>query len=166
MKRQLWLAVLAVHSVVPAVADINEQDFDRDVILMQEQINQLETQIESIRNLMELEQQSDSRPPRSQELEGSMMGGQMPQGADPAQLPDPDSPGARLINRFCTQCHGLPTPMLHSDTGWPPVIKRMSIRMDWLYRNNSRMDIFAPSEAEVKTITEYMQKHAGEFGHQ
>ena len=45
-------------------------------------------------------------------MEGMMMGGAMPRGADPAQLPEPQSAGARLVNQYCTQCHGMPTPAL------------------------------------------------------
>ena len=163
MKQLLWIGILALGSVVPAIADISQQEFDRDMILMQEQVNQIQNQVDSIRKLMELEQQINSPPVQNNMLEGEMMGGAMPKGADPAKLPDPQSKGAQLINHYCTQCHGLPTPILHSDIGWPPVINRMSIRMEWLYRNNSKMGIFAPTPEDVKTITEYMQKYAGEF---
>ena len=108
---------------------------------------------------MELEQQMNSSSTENNLLEGAMMGGEMPKGADPMQLPDPQSTGAKLINHYCTQCHGLPTPILHSRIGWPPVVNRMGIRMEWLSNNNSRMGIFAPSPDELKAITEYMQKH-------
>jgi hypothetical protein len=43
------------------------------------------------------------------------------------------------------------------------VITRMGVRMDWLTNNNSKMGIFAPSPEELKTITDYMQKHAAEL---
>jgi len=163
MKKMLWLAMLVDMFTGPAMADINQQDFDRDMILMQEQVNQIQTQVDSIRKMMELEQQINSNVLPNNMLEGVMMGGEMPQGADPAQLPEPQSKGAKLINHFCTQCHGLPTPILHSKPGWPPVITRMGVRMDWLTNNNSKMGIFAPSPEELKTITDYMQKHAAEL---
>jgi len=163
MKKMLWVTVLVVNSTVPAVAEINQQDFDRDMILMQEQVNQIQTQVDSMRKMMELEQQMNSSSAVNTTLEGIMMGGQVPQGADPAQLPEPQSPGAKLVNHYCTQCHGLPTPLLHSDIGWPPVINRMGLRMEWLSNNDTRMGVFAPSPDELKTISEYMQKHAREF---
>lgn len=96
-------------------------------------------------------------------MEGMMMGGQMPRGTDPAQLPNPQAPGARLLNQYCTQCHGLPTPALHSAAGWPPVVERMNARMQWMSRN-SRMPIKAPNAAEFKSIVEYLQRHAGQGG--
>lgn len=91
--------------------------------------------------------------------EGMMMGGAMPRGADPAQLPEPKSAGARLVNQYCAQCHGLPSPALHSAPGWAPVVGRMNARMHWM-RQNSSMDIAAPTSEELKAITGYMQTHA------
>jgi hypothetical protein len=91
--------------------------------------------------------------------EGMMMGGEMPRGVDPAQLPEPQSTGARLVNQYCAQCHGLPTPALHSAPGWSPVVGRMNARMQWM-KQNSSMGIVAPTPEELKAITEYMQTHA------
>ncbi|MHB9021275.1 MAG: hypothetical protein ACYC3A_05560 [Halothiobacillus sp.] len=91
--------------------------------------------------------------------EGMMMGGAMPRGVDPAQLPEPQSAGARLVNQYCTQCHGLPTPALHSAPGWSPVVGRMNARMQWMSRN-SNMGISAPTQVELQTIMGYMQAHA------
>lgn len=91
--------------------------------------------------------------------EGMMMGGAMPRGVDPAQLPEPQSAGARLVNQYCTQCHGLPTPALHSAPGWSPVVGRMNARMQWM-KQNSDMGIAAPTPEELKAILAYMQTHA------
>ena len=91
--------------------------------------------------------------------EGMMMGGEMPRGVDPAQLPEPQSAGARLVNQYCTQCHGLPAPALHSAPGWSPVVGRMNARMQWM-RQNSGMGIAAPTPEELKAIIGYMQTHA------
>lgn len=91
--------------------------------------------------------------------EGMMMGGEMPRGVDPAQLPEPQSTGARLVNQYCAQCHGLPTPALHSAPGWSPVVGRMNARMQWM-RQNSSMGIAAPTPEELKAITGYMQTNA------
>jgi cytochrome c5 len=91
--------------------------------------------------------------------EGMMMGGEMPRGVDPALLPEPQSSGARLVNQYCTQCHGLPSPALHSAPGWSPVAGRMNARMQWM-RQNSSMAIAAPTPEELKAIIEYMQAHA------
>ena len=92
-------------------------------------------------------------------MDGMMMGGEMPRGADPSQLPEPQSAGARLVNQYCTQCHGLPMPALHSAPGWGAVIGRMNARMQWM-RQNSNMGIAAPTSEEFQTILGYMQAHA------
>lgn len=94
-------------------------------------------------------------------MEGMMMGGEMPRGVDPAQLPEPQSAGARLVNQYCTQCHGLPTPALHSAPGWSPVVGRMNARMQWM-RQNSSMGIAAPTSEELQAISGYMQAHAAQ----
>ena len=83
----------------------------------------------------------------------------MPRGVDPAQLPESKSTGARLVNQYCAQCHGLPTPALNSAPGWAPVVGRMNARMQWM-RQNSSMAIAAPTSDELKAILAYMQTHA------
>ena len=91
---------------------------------------------------------------------GMMMGGAMPRGLDPAQLPEPGAAGAKLVGQYCTQCHGLPSPMQHSSAGWPATVARMNVRMQWMSRNNSPMNIAAPSEKELRALTTYLEKHA------
>ena len=90
---------------------------------------------------------------------GGMMGN-MPPAIGPAELPEPNSAGAKLVTQYCIQCHGLPSPTQHSASGWPPTIARMNMRMQWMSRNNSPMNIKAPSEDELRTLTAYLQKHA------
>lgn len=92
---------------------------------------------------------------------GMMMGGVMPPATDPAQLPEPTAAGAKLLTRYCTQCHGLPNPNQHSAEGWPMTVARMQTRMQWMARN-SPMGINAPSEAELKTLLSYLQTHAAD----
>lgn len=94
-------------------------------------------------------------------MEGMMMGGEMPRSVDPAQLPEPQSAGAQLVNQYCTQCHGIPAPALHSTPGWPPVVGRMNARMQWM-RQNSSMGITAPTPEELQAILAYMQTHAAQ----
>lgn len=92
---------------------------------------------------------------------GGMMGG-MPPAVGPAELPEPNSAGAKLVTKYCMQCHGLPSPTQHSASGWPPTVARMNMRMQWMSRNNSPMNIQAPTEEELRTLTAYLQKHAAE----
>ena len=55
-----------------------------------------------------------------------------PPGIAPGDLPSPESEGARHIAAFCTSCHNLPSPTIHSATDWPSVVRRMWLRMDRL----------------------------------
>ncbi len=93
---------------------------------------------------------------------GGMMGGMMPSAPGPAELPEPNSAGAKLVTQYCMQCHALPTPKQHSASGWPSTVTRMNMRMQWMNQNNSPMNIKAPTEEELRTLTAYLQKHAAE----
>lgn len=93
-------------------------------------------------------------------MDGMMMGGAMPRALDPNHLPESDTAGARLVTQYCTQCHGLPSPKQHSEAGWPATVVRMNTRMQWMSRNNSPMNIKAPSEEELVTLIGYLKKHA------
>ena len=94
--------------------------------------------------------------------EGPMMGGGMMHGAPgrPAPsatpLPDADSPGAKLISTYCTQCHAAPPPTLHTAREWTDVTQRMHDRMSGGWGEG----IKTPTQQEMETIVAYMQKHA------
>ena len=92
---------------------------------------------------------------------GGMMGG-MPPAVGPAELPEPDVAGAQLLTQYCTQCHGLPSPKQHSASGWASTVARMNMRMQWMSKNNSPMNIKAPSGDELRTLTAYLEKHAAD----
>ena len=92
-------------------------------------------------------------------MEGMMMGGAMPPAPDLTYVPEADSGGAKLVNQYCTQCHGLPTPQQHTAEGWPPVVLRMHTRMQWMH-THSTMPIRAPTQADLQTIVAYLQQHA------
>lgn len=91
--------------------------------------------------------------------ESMMIGGQMPPGADPESLPASASPGAKLVGHYCTQCHGLPTPDMHSAGGWTSVIQRMDMRMQWM-AHYGNAPIQAPTSQEFQSIVDYMREHA------
>ncbi len=86
-----------------------------------------------------------------------MMGDQLPPGIDAADLPDPQSRGARLMARYCTQCHDLPSPVLHSE--WPKVFARMDRRMKMMSRMGS---ILRPTNQERPVILNYLRRHAAD----
>jgi cytochrome c5 len=57
-----------------------------------------------------------------------------PKGFEPGDLPESGSTGAGLLQAYCTQCHWLPTPQMHSATEWPILLRRMVLRMSLLER--------------------------------
>ena len=94
--------------------------------------------------------------------EGPMMGPGMMHGAMPsrpapsaAPLPDADSAGAKLASTYCTQCHAVPQPTLHTADEWKSVTQRMHARM-----NGGWQGIKTPTPQEMDVIVAYLQKHA------
>jgi len=55
-----------------------------------------------------------------------------PDSITPADLPEPNSRGAHLETQYCTQCHALPSPMMHGAADWPGVVRRMWLRVERL----------------------------------
>ncbi len=96
------------------------------------------------------------------EMMQRMMGDMLPPPMDPALLPDPDSDGAKLLQQFCTQCHNLPGPGLHTAAEWPAVVERMNRRMRMMGRHSMMMmgGIETPTERELATIRDYLESHA------
>lgn len=93
-----------------------------------------------------------------------MMGTQLPPDIDPQDLPDPQSEGARLLARYCTQCHNLPGPGMHTADEWPGVVDRMNQRMQMM-SDHGMMGMMmgrieAPSESELRELVAYLQAHA------
>ncbi|MHB8455759.1 MAG: hypothetical protein ACYDDO_13945 [Acidiferrobacterales bacterium] len=97
------------------------------------------------------------------EMMKGMMGDVLPPGLDPRLLPDPGAPGAHLLERYCTQCHNLPGPGMHTAAEWPAVVARMNGRMQMMsggMMGGRPTGIVAPSGAELQTLTAYLQTHA------
>ena len=69
-----------------------------------------------------------TREPEGTWVRADMM--ELPEGMQTEDLPEPDSRGARLAARYCSQCHGVPTPKRHSAEDWMPTLRRMFARMD------------------------------------
>jgi cytochrome c5 len=83
-----------------------------------------------------------------------MMPGMLPPAIKPEDLPDPNSLGAKLLVRYCTQCHGLPSPKMHSAEDWPLATNRMFARMSMM---SGMMDIENPSLEERQAIVAYLK---------
>ena len=91
-----------------------------------------------------------------------MMSGILPSGITPNDLPDPGSVGAKLMDRYCTQCHALPSPEMHTAEEWPPIADRMFSRMSMMsgMEGMKMMDIKNPSHHEKQEIIAYLLSHA------
>jgi len=89
-----------------------------------------------------------------------MMRDRMPKGMNPDQLPNPDSEGAHLLGKFCSQCHRVPGPGMHTADEWPIVVARMNQRMQIMSTRRMMMHIEAPNENEYKILMEYIEKNA------
>jgi cytochrome c5 len=76
-----------------------------------------------------------------------------PVGTQLQDLPDPDSPGAANVARYCVACHPIPSPLMHSATDWPSVIRRMWLRTD---RIEGHFGVAVPTPSERLVMVEYL----------
>lgn len=85
----------------------------------------------------------------------------MPPELAPGVLPDPDSAGARLLSRYCGQCHFAPGPGQHTAAEWSDLVPRMELLMDVTARFGDRSrPIERPSPEELGTLFAYLERHA------
>ena len=94
---------------------------------------------------------------RSDELLLAAANVALPPGTDPADLPDPNSAGAKLVVKHCAQCHPLPTPLAHSATDWPGVARRMWLRTEWI---SPTLGVLVPTMGERYAMLEYLTANA------
>ena len=97
------------------------------------------------------------------EMMKEMMGTQLPPGIDPGDLPEATSNDAKLLGQYCTQCHEMPGPGMHTAEEWPNVVDRMNQRMQMMSGRGmmgKMHDIEAPADGELETLIAYLQKHA------
>lgn len=81
----------------------------------------------------------------------------LPPAMSVVDLPGPGLRGAEFVVMYCTACHSLPSPALHSRTDWPSVLRRMWLRAEGL---PERFRVPVPGVAERITILEYMLDNA------
>lgn len=67
-------------------------------------------------------------------------------------IPEPESPGAKLYLKKCTQCHGLPGPTRHTPEQWDHLLVLMESFMD---QKN-----LAFSADDKKLIRDYLHRNA------
>ncbi len=87
-----------------------------------------------------------------------MMPDLVPPGVNPQDLPDPTSKGAQLLVYYCTACHNLPSPSMHSAPEWPIITDRMFRRMSRM-SGGMMMNIEMPSPEEQRIIVSYLESH-------
>lgn len=80
-----------------------------------------------------------------------------PPGITAADLPEPNSMGAKLVATYCGQCHNMPTPQMHSATDWPGVARRMWLRMGLL---SPSLGVKVPTLADRFAMLDYLTGNA------
>jgi len=80
------------------------------------------------------------------------------------QLPAPKSRGARLLVRYCVQCHNLPNPAMHHAAKWRAIFERMVLRMRGKGNMGELMQemmagVRAPTEQEAGVLLAYLRKY-------
>ncbi|MBI2890257.1 MAG: hypothetical protein HYY13_05675 [Nitrospirae bacterium] len=78
---------------------------------------------------------------------------------NPEHLPDTGSEAAGLYARYCSQCHALPSPQMHTAEEWRTAIARMMERMKTV-QGMTKSGLHVPSDADARTIMEYLARHA------
>jgi len=96
---------------------------------------------------------------------GPMLERILPPTFEPRQLPNAKSRGARLLVRYCVQCHNLPNPAMHHAAKWPGIFERMVVRMRGKGNLGELMQdmmagVEAPSVDEAETLLAYLRKHS------
>ncbi len=85
----------------------------------------------------------------------------LPPGLTIESLADSKSPGAVLLNQYCTQCHNLPGPDRHTAAEWREVTSKMFMLMDVSHRFGGlaeRVEIMQKPEQE--TLLAYLEQYA------
>jgi hypothetical protein len=72
--------------------------------------------------------------------------------AGPQSIPEPNSPGAKLYQNRCAQCHGLPGVTRHTPEQWDQLLVMMD---DFMQKKNIEF-----SDQEKKLIREYLHRNS------
>ncbi|NKE70142.1 hypothetical protein [Candidatus Manganitrophus noduliformans] len=94
------------------------------------------------------------------EMMRKMMGGILPAGVTLQDLPDPASPGAKLLSTYCAQCHNLPSPRMHTEEDWPRIAERMLARDRMMASMPGMMQVRSPTAEEGEVLVDYLKAHA------
>jgi hypothetical protein len=96
---------------------------------------------------------------------GPMLERILPPTFDANRLPQKKSRGARLVLRYCVQCHNLPNPAMHHAAKWPAILDRMVVRMQGKGNMGDLMHdmmdgVSAPSDDESRALLAYLRRNA------
>ncbi len=100
----------------------------------------------------------------SQSPYGKLLERILPPSIEPGELPEPRSRGARVMTRYCVQCHYLPSPQMHTADKWTVIVVRMVWRMQGKGNLGAVMRemmdrVEAPGDEEVRALTAYLRRH-------
>ena len=87
----------------------------------------------------------------------------LPPGIAPDKLPEPNSLGAKRLQKYCNQCHDIFSPRMHSAEKWLSVFQRMSWHMQMMPRGrklSSMIKIEVPSLQEGTELLTYLKRHS------
>lgn len=74
-------------------------------------------------------------------------------------LPEATSRGAQLVTEYCSQCHAMPSPSLHTQEEWTQVTSRMRAHIND-QANGAGAGVKVPTSSELETINQYLGKHS------
>jgi cytochrome c5 len=92
-----------------------------------------------------------------------MVSKSLPPGIAPEKLPEPNSLEAKHLRKYCTQCHDLFSPRMHSAEKWLSVFQRMSWHMQMMPRGRkmgTMIKIEVPSLQEETELLSYLKRHS------
>lgn len=81
----------------------------------------------------------------------------IPFGLSASQLPDPQSNGATLFASYCSQCHNLPSPRMHSTDDWPMRFEKMMDHAMLMAGTSSGVKL--PADKEKGEIIAYLVRN-------
>src|SRR4051812_41565954 len=107
---------------------------------------------------------ADARKRWANSPHGPLLERILPPTFEAGQLPERDSTGAKLMLRYCVQCHNLPNPAMHHAAKWPGIVERMVERMEGRGNLATLMSemmagVSAPTSEETRTLVAYLRRH-------
>jgi hypothetical protein len=108
---------------------------------------------------------SEARKRWTESPHGPLLERILPPTFEARELPERDSPGARLTLRYCVQCHNLPNPAMHEPRKWPGVVERMVKRMEGrgnlgVVMSEMMAGVSAPYDQETRILIRYLQRYS------